>query len=886
MNLSESTKVIQSFIQTHHDIGKLSEKEVSEFYLKLIDCIVDHNHLYYIENNPLISDKEYDELFEYLKKIEEHFPQLITSNSPTQSLIGQVSEWFKQAKHEIKLMSLENTYNAKDIEEREERIKKILLKNNNTKDTDKNNFIQGIGIILQNKEGKYIFQKRDKNTNINPWKIALFGWGIEWNETYEDTVIREFKEELEWKIEKKDLVEIGNFESHINKNKYLKIFYASNIDTQKLIIHEWESIETMSLEEAENKKDVTDFTKEVLKYFKNTRIISYRVEPKFDGLSVELIYKKWIFVQAITRGDWSVGEDITENVRTIKNVPKKLQSLIDIHVRWEILMPKSIWKELNKEREEEWETPFANTRNAAAGSIKLLDPKEVAKRGLLCYVYDILIAWSLKLEAWSLSKLGFDVFPREKTGLHIGEIITLCEDTETKKYLEQQDIEFDGLVIKVEDEKQRKIIWSTDHHPRRAVAYKFPAQLAATQILSVDFQVGRTGIITPVANLEPVQLSGAKLQRVSLHNFDFIKEKDIHIHDRIRLQRSGEVIPYIVSVITDRREKIDVSSKEGNWKQNKMKSGKAGLKIENYINPPKTCPSCNESITQKDMHYYCTNPHCPEKVKQQIQHFVSKNCMDIQGIGESIIDLLVEHTIIKNIADIYKLTDVNIQIQLTKFPGIGDKKVAEIVKGIEESKHKALRRLLNGLGIPHVGKKMAQDIASQMQNALVLEWGECRIQEDNPISCILNLMSNVERLRNIYGIGEKTVQSITKFFSDKYNLKLLDELETYGVNMDPKKYSDFIKTKKVKGSFSITWSFDIPREKIADYFQQQGYLFHESPKKDTDFMLIGEKAGSKKNKAEKLEIQIYEWRENIIKKFPFLKNNTKESNKPKSQSLF
>ncbi len=707
MQLSEQTREIQSFIKAHHDIGKLSEKEVSDFYVQLIDCIVDHNHLYYIENKPIISDKEYDELFDYLKKIEEHFPQIITSNSPTQSLIGQVSEGFKQAKHEKKLLSLENTYTAQDLKEWDERIQKLLL-------------------------------KADPNAKI-----------------------------------------------------------------------------------------------------------SYRVEPKFDGLSVELIYKNGEFKQAITRGDGRVGDDVTENVRTIKNIPKTLKKPIDIHVRGEILMPKSVWKELNKEREEEGETPFANTRNAAAGSIKLLDPKEVMKRGLIIYTYDILN--DIIMPKWIKLTDLLPVFPREKKGLHIEEIIKLCEDPKTKKFLEEQDIEFDGLVIKVENIQQREIIWSTDHHPRRAVAYKFPAQLAATQILSVDFQVGRTWIITPVANLEPVQLSGAMMRRVSLHNFDFIQGKDIHIHDWIRLQRSGEVIPYIVSVITDRR------------------TGK-----ETKINPPKYCPSCHEPIINRDIHYYCTNPHCPEKVKQQIQHFVSKNCMDIQGIWESMIDILVGNNIVKTVADIYKLADKHIQIQLMKFPWIGEKKIAEIAKGVEESKHKALRRLLNGLWIPHVGKKMAQDLASQMNDE---KW-------------MMNNLTDAEWLRNIYGIGEKTIASITKFFSTKHNLKVLDELQQYWVNLNPKKYSDTLKSSEAKGNFSITWSFDLSREKIVEIMQQHWYFFHEQPSKTTDFMLIGEKAGSKKAKAQELWLKIYEWWNTIIKQFPFLKDIPTEWSKPKSQSLF
>ncbi|MFA7298316.1 MAG: NAD-dependent DNA ligase LigA [Candidatus Absconditabacterales bacterium] len=705
MSLSEQTKKIQSFIRTHHEVNGLNEKEVSDFYIELIDCLVDHNHQYYIENMPIISDQEYDELFDYLKKIEEHFPQIITSNSPTQSLIGQVSEGFVQAQHETKLLSLENTYNAKDLEERDERVYKILL-------------------------------KQDPDTKI-----------------------------------------------------------------------------------------------------------SYHIEPKFDGISVELIYKKGIFTQAITRGDGLVGEDITENVRTIRNIPKKLRSPLDIHVRGEILMPKSVWRDINKEREEEGDIPFANTRNAAAGSIKLLDPKEVTKRGLICYVYDILQPETGNLK---LGTLGLPAFPREKDMETIQEIIDLCQNPETKKYLDQQDSEFDGLVIKVKNKQQREIIGTTDHHPRWAVAYKFPAQLAATQILSVDFQVGRTGIITPVANLEPVQLSGAKLQRVSLHNFDFINEKDIHLHDWIRLQRSGEVIPYIVSVITDRR------------------TGK-----ETKINPPKTCPSCHEGVTNIDIHYYCTNQYCPEKIKQQIQHFVSKNCMDIQGIGESIVDLLVENKIIENIADIYKLTDNTIQVQLLKFPGIADKKVAEITKGVEESKSKALRRLLNGLGIPHVGKKMAQDISEQLNS-------------EN----IISQLTNQEFLRSIYGIGEKSVETITQFFSNKEKLQLFHQLQSYGVNMDPKKYSDLLRASDAKASFSITGSFDLSRDKIAEYFQQNGYLFHESPTKTTDFMLIGDKAGSKKVKAQELGLIIYEGRDTIVKQFPFLKDIQNEGDKSKTQSLF
>lgn len=243
--------------------------------------------------------------------------------------------------------------------------------------------------------------------------------------------------------------------------------------------------------------------------------------------------------------------------------------------------------------------------------------------------------------------------------------------------------------------------------------------------------------------------------------------------------------------------------------------------------------------------------------------------MDIQGIGESIVDILVDNNIIENIADIYKLTDNTLQVQLRRFPWFGDKKVAEIAKGVEESKHKALRRLLNGLGIPHVGKKIAQDISKLLTSK--------NISEE---------LTNREFLVSIYGIGEKTVENIREFFENKDNIIILKQLEEAGINMDPHKYTKHIDMDELKGSFSITWSFDLPRDKIAELFQQQGYIFHEQPLKTTDFILIGDKAGSKKAKAQELWITIYEWWGDIINKFPFVKNVSNETNKPKIQGLF
>lgn len=698
MILSQQTKTIQWFIQSHQNVSSISDSdELHKLYTDLIDCLVDHNHLYYVESTSIISDKEYDDLFSYLKKIEELHPEIISSNSPTQGLIGQVSEGFLQAKHTVKLASLENTYNAEDLNDRGDRLKKIL----------------------------------EKDT--------------EWTE---------------------------------NKDIY------------------------------------------------------YTIEPKFDGLSVELIYKKGRLDQAITRGDGRVGEDITTNVKTIKNIPQKLKHPIDIAVRGEIMMPKSVWKELNKEREEDGEIPFANTRNATSGSIKLLDSKEVAKRKLACFVYDVL---QYSDETINLESLWLPVFLRSKECSSIQEVINACLDSTIKQQLESEDFDFDGLVIKVKDQLQRDILGATDHHPRWAVAYKFPAQLASTKIISVDFQVGRTWIITPVGNLEPIELSGVTIKRVSLHNFDFIQSKDLHIGDYVWIQRSGEVIPYIVGVIKERRTE----------------------EVQD-IQMPSKCPSCLGKVVNQDMHYYCTNPVCPAKLKEQILHFVSKNCMDIQWIWESIVDILVEQNIVKSIIDIYSIPEHTTQILLRKFPGIGDKKISEIANEIEESKHQPLRRLLNGLGIPHVGKKMAQDIVQAMVS-----------QQPVCLEDILYILTDRDFLITVYGIGDKTLDALVDYFSDQQNREMLMHLRDIGMKftVDAGGYDLF---KEKKETFSITGSFPFPREEIVAILEKEGYIFHDNPTKSTQLMLIGEKAGSKKEKAQEFWLTIYEGWETLTQRFPVL----------------
>ena len=758
MTLSEQTQYLQTFINTS-DLSKLSN--IGEIYQELIDCITEHNRRYYLQNAPIISDFEYDKLFDFLKRIESEFPQLITSNSPTQALIWQVSEWFEKAEHKTPLLSLENSYNTEDLKDFDERIQKALTK-------------------------------------------------------------------------------------------------------------EW-----------------------IYKYF-------YVVEPKYDGLSVELIYRDWNFKQAITRWDWYVWDDITENVKMIDNIPKILnQNLRVLRVRWEIMMPKSVLKSINEQRELDWLDPFSNTRNAAAWSIKLLDSWEVKKRKLVCFVYDLLEAED---ENWNiiepeLKDLWFNQVDLSYGKQTIWWIQEICTRSETRQELDKLDYDFDGLVIKLQENKPnkvqltdeeknqtlfsiqedvsnkdtvslRKILWSTQHHPRRAIAYKFPAQQASTQILSVDFQVGRTWIITPVANLQPVQLSWVWISRVSLHNFDFINEKDIKLYDFVWIQRSWEVIPYITSVIKERRS----------W-------------VEERIAAPLFCPACNSPITNIQIHYYCTNPECPAQIKEKLIHFCSKDAMDIQWVGDAIVDILMQQHLIHSVADIYKLLDVQTQIFLKKIPWIWEKIIYEISQQLEESKHKELWRKLNALWIPNIWKKTAQDIEKFLQE----KWTQ-------NLSEIEETLTNEELMLQIDWIWEKTIIALKEFFANKQVKAMLERLEGLWMSFSSesvKKSDDTwmvedLQIEKNNKCFSITWTFQFSREVIKSEMERNWFIFHDQPKKDTDFLLCGEKAWSKKEKAEELWIKIYNSWDEIIETFPFLWNlkveekkiEPQKPNQPSQMSLF
>lgn len=633
--------------------------------------------------------------------------------------------------------------------------------------------------------------------------------------------------------------------------------------TQKLIgqIQEWflkakHEKSLLSLENTYNAEDIRDFDtslQRILTKLENSKSeenitsgYSYTVEPKFDWISIELVFLDGIFSQAITRGDGEMGEDITENVKTIYSVPFKLSTKNPPHklkVRWEIVMPKSAFHKLNEQRISQWEASFVNTRNAASGSVKLLDTAETAKRWLVCFVYDILVleGWNIVLETNSqvhqlLSDRWLAVHPTFFVEKTVDEVVEICSDENQRKKFEQEDIEFDGLVVKVNQLALREKIGQTEHHPRRAFAYKYPTQLATTQVLSVDFQVGRSGIITPAANVAPIQLSGVTISRASLHNFSQIREKDIQIGDFVWMQRSGEVIPYIVSVVMERRS----------WTQ--------------PIIPPAFCPVCHSPVTQPngEIYYYCSNPDCPAQLKEKLLYFVSKNAMDIEWIGDSLIDLLVEQNLISSVSDLYKIQSYDFQRKLTVLPGIWTKKVTEIASQLEKSKRNQLRRVINSLWIPHVGKKTAKLLQDHLPSSL------------DSLDQLAHSLTNSEFLATIHGIGEQTIISLQNFFSNQKNIFILHDLKSHGVEFFHYEKKSTQSSEIANLHFSITGSFHLPRPKIVELLESQWAIFDDEPTSTTDFMLVWEKPGSKLAKAQKNSTKIFTSLSDFFLSYPSL----------------
>lgn len=580
----------------------------------------------------------------------------------------------------------------------------------------------------------------------------------------------------------------------------------------------------LSLDNSYNAEDLIDWDRRVRELTGEDKV-EYCVEPKFDGAGISLIYENNRLLRGATRGDGSVGEEITTNIRQLKSIPLSAGfSRFGIHrieIRGEVLINKNSFKKINDKRMEENLPPFANPRNAASGGLRMQDAAEVAKRGMEAFLYHVSVAedkdgndlLGKKLVSHSsnihlLYQLGFKTPDKElKTAKQIEEIIRFCKEYEKRR--EQLPYEIDGLVIKVNELQLQRKCGYTSHHPRWAIAFKFQAKQATTELLRVEFQVGRTGAVTPVAKLAPVELAGVTVSSVSMFNEEFIREKDIRIGDKVLVERAGEVIPYIVKPIAEAR------------------TGK-----EEKIHFPTNCPICNTALVKPELeaNWRCPNQNCPAQVAERIIHFVSKDAMDIHGLGAAIVTEFIERKIITSIPDIYRLNFNEIR----KLEGWKDKSISNLKAAVEASKTQPLHRLIYGLGIRFVGETTAKKLAEQVSDIEELKnW-------------------TPEQLMSMEDIGPKVGASIYDFFKDLNNIKMLHELRELGVNM--KHNADITVTGgKLSGkTFLFTGTLNMKRSEAEKIVEKNGGKVLGSVSSKLNYLIVGEDAGSKLDKAKKL----------------------------------
>lgn len=677
--------------QTTEEI--LQNTDIKNLYKELIDIIKQHNTLYYNQQQPIITDQDYDQLFALLKSIEQASPKLIDINSPTQTIALEIQDGFEKAKHNSPMLSLDNTYNGEDLRAFDKQLRRLLP-----------------------------------------------------------------EEEIQ-----------------------------------------------------------------------------YTIELKFDGIGISLTYEEDQLTRATTRGNGLIGENVTTNIKTIANIPCQIdiskQDIQSIEIRGEIMLPKAALTRINEERLVEGQKTFANTRNAASGSLRQLDPNITAKRNLVGFFYDMKLIEGTDKDSYGeqkqlLEKFGFETSPYFEICTTIETVVKECERMATKKDSFPYDI--DGLVIKVNNLKQREKLGATGHHPRWAISYKFPTEKTTTKLLSVTYQVGRTGAITPVAELEPAVLAGATIRRATLHNFDNIQSKDIRIGDTVEIERAGEVIPAVLRPLVEKRT--------GN---------------ETVIEIPTTCPSCTAPLIQKEdqVALLCPNENCKEKVKAKLRHFVSRNAMNIDGIGNRLVDELVEREIIYTISDLYRLKETSKIMLLEQLDGMGPKAISNLLTGIEKSTTKPLESILFGLGVPYVGRRTAKLLVIQCTNSLL---DLCDIDE--------------EALVEIKDIGPKVAASVVQFFQDEDKITLLRELESLGVQLHMQQEDNAALLPFFqKQSFAVTGSFThMKRSEIEAAIEVAGGKVVSSISSKTHYLVAGSGGGSKRTKAEGVGVKILD-EENVLK---------------------
>jgi DNA ligase (NAD+) len=652
----------------------LTRKQSAARIKDLRDEIKYHEKKYYVDNEPQISDYEFDQLVKELGRLEGRFPELVTPESPTQRVGEKPVEGFPTVRHKLPMLSMDNVYSVRELEEFEQRVRKLLP-----------------------------------------------GQQIE-----------------------------------------------------------------------------------------------YVAELKIDGLGISILYRGGKYVQAVTRGDGVQGDDVTANVKTIKSLPLVIPDAREVEVRGEIYLPFESFQKINREREAKEEALFANPRNAASGSIRLLDPKEVASRKLDVFLYSIHIEGAELASQWenlqTIKKLGFKINPHSRLRRTLGEVVDFWGEWTEKR--DSLDYDADGVVIKVNSTGQRQALGVTSKFPRWAISFKFPARQATTRLNGIVVQVGRTGALTPVAELEPVRLSGITISRATLHNEDDIKRKDIRIGDYVLIERSGDVIPKIVGPMKERRtgrEKIFVM--------------------------PTRCPVCHSEAFRPEGEAIarCTNPSCPAKLRESLLHFAARRAMTIEGLGEALVDQLLEKKLVRSIPDIYALK----YDDLVDLERMGPKSSENLLDEIQKSKSNDIARLIFALGIRHVGERLAQTLAAHFRGLDMLA------------------AAGVEELTAVEDVGPVVAESIAFFFKQPENRDLLRKFKAAGLNFAAKKGGAKGDQPLAGKTFVLTGGLDrFSRDEAKDAVERRGGTVTDSVSKKTTYLVVGKEPGSKFAKAQKLGITI------------------------------
>lgn len=580
-------------------------------------------------------------------------------------------------------------------------------------------------------------------------------------------------------------------------------------NTFESVVH---NVRMESLQDAFSKDEIRDFNNRVEESEKN---VKYCVEPKIDGLSVSLEYVNGVFVRGSTRGDGNVGEDVSGNIRVIKNVPLKLNKNIPfLEVRGEVYMPKKSFEKVVDRQLLNGEKPFKNPRNAAAGSLRQKDSKIAATRGLDIFIFNIQQIEGVTLNSHKesldyLQELGFNTVPDYTLVNNIEDALSQID----KIGEERGDLEFDidGAVVKIDDFATRKLLGSTAKYPKWAIAFKYPPEEKQTKLLDIEIAVGRTGVLTPTAVLEPVHLAGTTVSRATLHNQDFINEKGIAIGDIVTVRKAGDIIPEVLCV-------------------------NEHLSEETY-KFPESCPSCNTKVVREkdEAAIRCINPDCPAQLLRNLIHFCSRDAMDIDGLGPAILETFVNNGLIKGTEDIYNLDFEKIAI--ANLEGFKEKSINNILKSIEDSKKRDLSKLIFALGIRHIGAKAGKLLSEHFKN----------------IDNIIN--ATVEDILEINGFGEVMAKSIVDFFNLQKSRDLITNLKNNGVNMQ---YEQVIKDLRFEGkTFVLTGTLPtLKRSEAKNIIESFGGKTSSSVSKKTDYVLAGEEAGSKLEKAKALNINI------------------------------